>query len=115
MDGIIYSEQTVAGQGTLKVRQSSSEPPLSGSGLLHSAPSLDTALRKTSRIASTQSQHPPLRSLYSGRGLGPGDLVYSELLSIPCILLCLYRDLRDCQLAECAANMAGVTMRRISS
>lgn len=86
MDGVISAEETGGGQGTLKMRLRSLEPPLYGSGLLHSTPALDTALRKTSRIDCTQSQHPPPRSPSSGKGLGPGNLLYSELsLSIHCV------------------------------
>uniref|UniRef100_A0A8C8UHH0 Uncharacterized protein n=1 Tax=Peromyscus maniculatus bairdii TaxID=230844 RepID=A0A8C8UHH0_PERMB len=72
MDGVIYAEETVGGPGgpENETEVSSPVPPLYGSGLLHSAPSLDAALRKTSRIDCAQSQHPPLRSPYSGKGLG---------------------------------------------
>lgn len=87
MDGVIYTEETAGSVRALKVTLSSSEPPLYGSGLTSAFRTFSgyPAFRKTSRTDCTQSQRPPLRSPYNGKGLGPGNLLYSELLFVHCL------------------------------
>ncbi|EDL30064.1 mCG119713, isoform CRA_a [Mus musculus] len=91
MDGVIYAEESAGGPwGALKVTLSSSEAPLYGSGLTSAFRTFSgyPAFRKTSRTDGTQSRRPPPRSPYSGKGLGPGNLLHSALLPIHCICLC---------------------------
>lgn len=87
MDGVIYAEETAGVHGGPESDTKLLRPPLSGSGLTSAFRAFSgyPASRKTSRTDCTQSQRPLLRSPYSGKRLGPGNLLHSELLSIHCI------------------------------
>lgn len=88
------------GWGPLKVRLRSSEPPLHGSGLLHSAPSLDTAFRKTSRTDCTRLGAFLSGAFLSGALTVARGWVLGTFCTLNCFpytafsILCLYRDPR---------------------